>query len=106
MKNDLPQEMFDILYTKLQKLAREYADEKTKELSKYIKNGDSFCIHNPWVDLLKGYCEGRFNEEDVKYCFNLGYVTEIYLDADFKEYKIPHSRTKVRTPMIFEIIDD
>ena len=87
MRNNLPQEMFELLYFKMQRLAREYADTKAKELSKYTANG-SFCIFNPWVHLLTGFCYGRFSEEDVKYCFNLGYVPETFEDPEFKPYRI------------------
>ena len=87
MKNDLPQEMFDLLYSKMQRLAREYANSKAEELPKNIGN-ESFCIFNPWAHLLTGFCYGRFSEEEVKYCFNLGFVPEDFEDPAFRPYKI------------------
>ncbi len=93
MKNNLPNEIFNAVYSKLQRLAKEYAENETKRLKKIIHYDHSYCLSNPWCQLMEGFCRGEFSEEDVKYCFLLGYVPEKYRDLTFREYNIPRSRS-------------
>lgn len=102
MKNNLSDEVFDVVYSKLQKLAKEYAEKMTKNFKKSISYDQSYCFSNPWCQLMDGFCRGKFSEEDVKYCFLLGYVPEKYRDVTFREYSIPHSLSIKKTTFYYE----
>ena len=87
--------MFNLIYSKLMRLAKEFIYKETERLKKNIDfSKNSYCIRNPWCDLARGFCLNKFSEEEVKYCFNLGFVPEQFWDSEFTGYKIPKSGLK------------
>lgn len=96
---DLDEKLFNALYDKIAKRAEEYRDNYArKETARHgpdYWNNYSEIIHNPWSDLLTGFCRNEYDEEDVKYCLMLGYVPESYFRDDHcKRGKMPKSGTK------------
>lgn len=99
---DLDEKLFNALYDKIAKRAEEYRDNYArKETARHGSdcwNNYSEIIHNPWSDLLTGFCHNEYDEEDIKYCLMLGYVPKSYFrDDPYKKGKMPKSQKKIKT---------
>ena len=98
---DLDESLFNALYEKIAKKAQKYSDdyarEKTRKYGSDYWDNYSEIIHNPWSDLLIGFCRNEHSEEDVKYCLLLGCVPEAYHRNDVGRLgKMPKSPTKTK----------
>ena len=81
------------MYSKCMKFAEEWADQWRKANAKKIRK-NSFIVSNPWVNLWNSYCKGNATEEDIKACFQLGYVG-FNLEGDAgRAVKIPKNSLK------------
>lgn len=102
---DLDESLFNALHGKIAKKAQEYnnnyAQEKIKKYGSDYWNNYSEIIHNPWSDLLIGFCRNEHSEEDIKYCLLLGYVPETFhLNNVGRLGKMPKSQTKTKISLI------
>lgn len=103
---DLDEALFNALYDKMAKRAEKYRDDYArKDIKKYGPDNwsnYSEIIHNPWSDLLTGFCNNEYDEEGVKYCLMLEYVPESYFrDYIHKRGKMPKSSTKSNIRIFF-----
>lgn len=73
----------ELMWRKCMDLAKQYAKEWSeafvRKKKRCFRHNEFYIISNPWVELWKGYEKGKVTEEEVKYCFNLGFVPEYIL---------------------------
>lgn len=92
----------ELIYDKCMRLAKEYAESYVATHgSKMDLNNSSYKIYNPWVDLYSNFDKGKVTEEEVKYCFNLGFVPEEYHDYSCGAGKLPKNHIKNKTSAVY-----
>ena len=81
------------IYTRCMKLAEDFAKrffanraESSKAKSKSLKP-HSMAIDNPWVKLWKAFDKHEIDENEMKVCFILGYLTQ-YAESICQKYTV------------------